>query len=146
MNRTGPGGRRAVARFAVLVASGTLLIAACGGNGGSTQAGSTSSSPPGGNTAGMAGHVVTVTETEYKISLSTSTFSPGRYTFKVLDQGKATHALAIAGPGVSDLASGTVSPGGSTTLTATLQKGSYELFCPVDGHESLGMKTDITVG
>ena len=89
---------------------------------------------------------VTVDETEYKISLSRSDLTPGTWTFNVVDDGQTTHALEIEGPGVADRASDTISSGQSTALTVTLEKGSYELYCPVDGHKDLGMKTEITVG
>jgi len=97
--------------------------------------------------AGMSdsGMTVTVGETEYKLSLSTSTFAPGAWTFKVVNKGTMTHALEIDGPGVQDRKSGPIDPGASTTMAVTLQKGTYQLYCPVDGHKGLGMKTSITV-
>jgi len=115
--------------------------------------GSSSKSPPTAATAtGTAtpsaagqGTAVTVDEADFKINLSTMTFAPGTYTFVVKNTGHATHALEIDGPGVEDRKSDTVSPGGSTRLTVTLQKGSYELYCPVDGHKGMGMDTHITV-
>jgi len=30
-------------------------------------------------------------------------------------------------------------------LTVLLTRGSYELYCPIDGHEARGMKGKITV-
>jgi uncharacterized cupredoxin-like copper-binding protein len=30
-------------------------------------------------------------------------------------------------------------------MTVTLQKGTYEVYCPVDGHKERGMQTKITV-
>ncbi len=73
---------------------------------------------------------------------------PGRrpVAVRTAREPSTTHALEIDGPGVSDKASDTVSPGSSTSLTVTLRKGSYELYCPVDGHKDLGMDTTITVG
>jgi len=95
--------------------------------------------------AGGPATMVTVTESDYKIQFSPAVSKPGTYTFVVKNAGQATHALEIEGPGLGERRSDTISSGGSTTLTVTLQKGSYEVYCPVDGHRGLGMETKITV-
>jgi uncharacterized cupredoxin-like copper-binding protein len=89
--------------------------------------------------------VVTVTETEYALQLSQTSFKPGTYTFMAKDAGHVSHALAISGPGVPTAQTSTIGPGSSANLTVTLQKGSYELWCPVDSHKGLGMDTHIQV-
>jgi uncharacterized cupredoxin-like copper-binding protein len=127
-----------------------LLLAGCGGSGSSTSAAAASSSPPATSMSSSAamsgsGKTVTVGETEYMLSLSTSKFAPGAWTFKVVNKGTITHALEIDGPGVEDRKSGPLAPGASTNMAVTLQKGTYQLYCPVDGHKGLGMKTSITV-
>jgi uncharacterized cupredoxin-like copper-binding protein len=93
-----------------------------------------------------AGTTVTVDETEFKLGLSTTTFSPGTYTFKINDTGHATHNLVIEGPGIEEQKSSAVSPGDSTSLTVKLQKGTYELYCGIGNHKAQGMQTEITVG
>lgn len=130
---------------AVVVAVGAaLVLAACGGG--------SSSSMPSGGVAGASktmagGHRVTAVESEYKIVLSQTTFSPGTYTFVAMNKGHVGHSLEIAGPGVSNRRiAGTVSPGSSKELTVTLQKGSYEVYCPIDSHKKLGMLDTIKVG
>ncbi len=61
--------------------------------------------------------------------------------------GCAVHSLEIDGPGVSDQRISGVAPAGqSSTLTVTLQPGSYEIYCPVANHKAMGMDTHITVG
>ena len=87
-----------------------------------------------------------VKATEFAFSLPTTHFSPGTYTFVMKDDGHATHAIAINGPGVSNKSSSFTGPGGSASLTVTLQKGSYVLWCPVGNHRAIGMQTDLTVG
>ncbi len=103
--------------------------------------------------AGMVAHAstratrVTVTEKEYKLSLSSKSFKPGSYTFVALDKGKLSHSLEISGPGVTNKRiPGTIKPGASRSLTVTLRTGTYAIWCPVDGHAGLGMKARITVG
>jgi uncharacterized cupredoxin-like copper-binding protein len=54
------------------------------------------------------------------------------------------HAVSIEGHGV-DKDGKTVKPGGTSSVTARLKKGSYEFYCPVDGHRQAGMKGGITV-
>ena len=138
---TGRSTAKPAAAIVTMAALGVLL-AACGG-GNASQSGQASST--GGKSASAAGKTVTVDETDYKISLSKTTLTPGTYTFKIADKGQTTHALEIDGPGVSDVKSDSVSPGGSASLTVTLKKGTYEVYCPIDGHKGLGMDTKITV-
>ncbi|MFJ8532172.1 plastocyanin/azurin family copper-binding protein [Streptomyces sp. NPDC093591] len=118
----------------------TALLAACGGggNGGSGDDNSTSDS-------GGTGTRVTAELSDFRIKLSTEKFQPGQYTFTAKNTGSHDHALEIEGPG-GENRSKTLEPGQSTTLTVTLESGSYEVYCPVGGHKDLGMKTDITVG
>ena len=44
---------------------------------------------------------VRVTEKEYTLMLSRSSFRAGTYTFVAMNRGKLTHALAITGPGLT---------------------------------------------
>jgi uncharacterized cupredoxin-like copper-binding protein len=110
-------------------------LAGCGGSGHKTGA------------AGAQGTRVTAKETEFHIALSQQSFAPGTYTFVAQNDGKLAHSLEIDGPGVSNQRiAGTIAPGQSQSLTVTLQKGSYEIFCPVPGHKQQGMDTHISVG
>jgi plastocyanin len=133
--------RWAAARLAALAGGAVIVLAACSG-GGSGSAPAT--------TSGMSGQprgtAVTVTETEYALKLSRSSFTPGRYTFTADNAGHVTHALAVSGPGVPTAQTKVLSGGGTAELTVTLRTGSYELWCPVDGHKGLGMDTHIQVG
>ncbi|MER8009869.1 MULTISPECIES: plastocyanin/azurin family copper-binding protein [unclassified Streptomyces] len=133
---------RTAYRATALAFSAALLVAACssGGGGGGKASQSTGAAKPG------SGTKVTVTETEYALKLSRSSFSPGTYTFTADNAGATTHALEVDGPGVSDVRTKNISSGQNTSVTVTLKKGTYELYCPVDGHRQLGMKTDLKVG
>lgn len=92
-----------------------------------------------------AGTAVTATEQEFSITLSRTSFSPGAYTFTVHNAGRYAHNLTIEGPGVDMKASPTEPGGGSGTLSVTLAKGTYELWCSVDSHKDKGMDIRITV-
>ncbi|MHB9863876.1 cupredoxin domain-containing protein [Streptomyces sp. YIM S03343] len=133
--------RRAAISISALAFTGALALAACGGGGGG---GSHASSSPTTAKAG-AGTQVTVTETEYHLKLSRSAFTPGTYTFTAHNAGTATHALELDGPGVEDVRTNNLQAGQTGTLTVTFKKGSYKMYCPVDGHKQLGMMQTIQV-
>lgn len=124
------------------------MLAACGGGGGTApSSASAPSAPPGSSTRSPGpGTTVTVSEREFSLQLSHTSFTPGTYTFVADDIGKTVHALAISGPGVPTTKTQTISPGDKVQLTVTLQVGTYELWCPVDEHKQLGMDTRIKVG
>lgn len=128
-----------------------LGAAACGGGGSGshssagTSPAATGSAPTSSGAASGGATQVTVGEVEFKLILSTDSFSPGHYTFKAINQGKIVHSLEITGPGVS-ATTPNLQPGKSANLDVTLQAGKYDLFCPIDSHKSLGMNAEITVG
>jgi uncharacterized cupredoxin-like copper-binding protein len=121
--------------------SAALVLAACSSGGGGQAKGSASS---GAGKAG-SGTRVTVTETEYALKLSRSSFTPGVYSFVSDNAGKITHALSIDGPGVEDAKTKNIQSGQDATLTVTLKKGTYDLYCPIPGHKQLGMHQNIQV-
>ncbi len=87
---------------------------------------------------------MTATETEFKISLSQQNFTAGTYTFNAVNAGTTIHNLAITGPGVNAVTN-SLSPGQTANLTVKLQRGTYDIFCAIDGHKALGMNQNITV-
>jgi plastocyanin len=118
----------------VVTALGVAALAGCG---------STSHKSSGGSSGGTK---VTVTEREFRLTLSQQTFSPGTYTFMAVDKGQLSHSLQIDGPGVSKRIAGTIDPGQSQNLSVTLQNGTYDIYCPVPGHKQDGMDARIKVG
>jgi uncharacterized cupredoxin-like copper-binding protein len=120
------------------------LTGGCGGYGGSKKSSSTAAPASSG---GMVVKTVTVHETEYKLTPNTIALAkPGTYVFKGVNDGTTTHSLAVQGNGVNARGSN-ISAGKSGTLKVTLPKnGTYQIFCPIDGHKGLGMKGTITVG
>ena len=122
-----------------LLAGLVVLLAACGGKSGGSK---TAAAPSGGG-----GQTIQVKETEYKLTPSTVAIpSTGTVTFQATNAGKIDHALEIEGNGVEQKI-GTISPGSSATLTVNLSKaGTYDLYCPIDGHRAMGMEAKVTVG
>ncbi|HWI74145.1 MAG TPA: plastocyanin/azurin family copper-binding protein [Baekduia sp.] len=54
------------------------------------------------------------------------------------------HAIAVEGHGINKDGR-TVSPGGTSKVTVKLKKGTYEFYCPVDGHKAAGMEGKLVV-
>src|SRR5512133_2560058 len=128
-------------RGAILIAAAVILAGCSSGNSNpaTTAVPSTSASNP----VAASGTSMTVTESEYVITLPSKTLSAGTYTFKVTNKGKFAHNLTVDGAGVQDKATPTLTPGSTGDLTVTLQKGPYEFYCSVDSHKDMGM--DLTV-
>ena len=135
-------------RLAALLATGALLalpIAGCGdddddgGDESTTEAATTST------TGGGAGGAVSISETEYALDPADPTVPAGTVTFNVRNDGQTTHALEVEGPG-EEAETENIDPGGSAELTVDLSEpGTYEFYCPVDGHKDKGMEGEITV-
>ena len=128
-------------RGLILIAA-AVTLAGCSGesrNPATTAVPSTSA----GTAAAAPGTAMTVTESEFTITVPSKTLSAGTYTFKVTNNGKFAHSLTVDGAGVQDKATPTLAPGSTGDLTVSLQKGSYEFYCSVDGHKEMGM--DVTV-
>jgi uncharacterized cupredoxin-like copper-binding protein len=115
-----------------------IVLAGCGGSSGGSK---TQAAPSSG------GQTIQVKESEYKLTPSSFTVSkPGTVTFAVTNAGQMGHALEVEGNGVEEKRS-TISPGSSAKLTVDLSKnGTYEVYCPIDGHRSLGMEAKLVVG
>lgn len=125
------------------------LFAACGGGGNAAPAGSIP---------------VHVTETDFHIASSVTTFSPGKtYDFEVTNQSQDTHEFMIM-PGSADGMNGKsmgsmdkmalasiamINPGQTATLKYTIPAsaaGSHiEFACYFPGHYEAGMKLPVTV-
>jgi hypothetical protein len=134
---------------ALMLIAASALVAACGsGSKGSSSTGATT--PPASSASATTGSQatatrVTATLTEFRIALSRTAFTPGTYTFVTVNSGRDLHALEINGPGVENQKTGNLQPGQTADLTVTLQKGSYDVFCPVDSHKQLGMNLELQV-
>ena len=87
----------------------------------------------------------TISETDFALSPSTVTIdAPGTYTFEATNDGGTDHALEIEGNGVEE-ETDTIGPGESASVTVDLESGTYEMYCPIDGHRAQGMEGEVTV-
>ena len=118
-----------------------LLLAACGG-----------SSNNGGQGSAAGGAVIqTIQSSEKEFSLNPGSVTlpkPGTYEFDVTNDGSITHAFNVEKSGGGDEAeTGDIAPGSHKTVKFTFSAGgSYEMYCPIDGHKAEGMEGAITVG
>jgi uncharacterized cupredoxin-like copper-binding protein len=119
-----------------------LLAAGCGGSGGGGSAGQANL----GEKPGVEGTTVTFVLKDFTIEPGTVTLpKPDTYTFKATNEGAQTHNLEVEGNGVEAKGKKIVF-GEETTFKVKFTKaGSYEMYCPVDGHRALGMEGTITV-
>lgn len=136
--------------LAVTAGAAAALLAACGsGGGGSSGYGSGGGATKAGSSpsaaAPAAGTSVSANETEFTITLGSTTLHPGAYTFQVHNKGTMSHNLTIEGPGVSDQASPTMPPGDSGQVSVNLKAGTYQFFCSVDAHRDQGMQVTVQV-
>ena len=128
-------------RFLVPIAAlcAVLGLSACGSSNEAADTGSAGS--PGG------GKEISVSATEFSFDPGTIQIDePGTYTFTLTNDGSTGHALEIEGQDVEEETE-TVGAGSSAQLTVTFSKtGTYEFYCPVDGHRDQGMEGELTVG
>jgi uncharacterized cupredoxin-like copper-binding protein len=124
-------------RVALLALFAVLALAACGSS--SSESGTTGQA--------AAGQAIAISETEFKLGPSSvQVDQAGTVTFRVTNDGSVDHALEVDGQGVEEETE-TIKPGQTAELTVALSKeGSYEIYCPIDGHRDSGMEGTLTVG
>ena len=125
-------GRTSLAALAIAAAAAT----GCGEKREATTGGASSSG---------SAPAVTVSETEYKLTPANLQAAPsGPVTIRVENAGHTQHSLEIETPS-GEVRARTLSPGASQTLTANLRPGTYQMYCPIDGHRAKGMAGKLVV-
>jgi uncharacterized cupredoxin-like copper-binding protein len=125
---------RAIPAAAVMVA--LLAFAGCGG-GDDDEDGSAADGPS----------IRTVEIALRDFSLDPARISlqeAGVYTLHVVNRGQTTHALEVEGVGVEE-ETPDLAPGDSADLKIDVDEGDYDMYCPVDGHQAMGMEGRIVV-
>jgi plastocyanin len=81
-----------------------------------------------------------------KFDKSSLTAKAGDVTIALTNPSSATapHAVEIEGQSVEE-ESDVIEPGGSANVTAKLEPGEYEFYCPVGNHQDAGMEGTLTV-
>lgn len=131
----------------VAAALAALTLAACGEKRETSTGAATTGDGAATTPAGPVAATVAVTETEYALDPQDPKVArAGVVEFRVRNAGRVVHALEVEGPG-GEAKTASIAPGGTATLRVDLSKaGTYEWFCPIDGHKGRGMKGAIVVG
>jgi hypothetical protein len=87
-----------------------------------------------------------VEATEYHLTVSRTTITPGQAIVQLADKGMDPHDLKIVklGGGRARSVPETL-PGALSQWQGTLTRGRYRLYCSLPGHERLGMRAVIAV-
>lgn len=141
--------KRTIPTSALCTALVALAATGCGGSdkksnsGGSGGAGASQTPAP---TTGASTNLQLKADPSGQLKFDTTSLSAkaGNVTITMDNPSSVPHAIAIEGSGV-DKDGSTVGNGGKSTVTASLKPGTYEFYCPVDGHKEAGMKGELTV-
>jgi len=147
-----------LATGAAVLALGLGGLTACGGGAsGSSAAASTtassaapssadSSAPPSSDSGSASeAEALKATETNFTIKLDEDHIKAGSYTITVVNDGEATHNLAVEQNGTTMATSDSIGPGEKTTLKVDLTPGQYVFYCAIGSHRAMGMEIDVTV-
>ena len=89
---------------------------------------------------------ITIHLSEYKLDPAALNLAAGTYDVTGVNSGTISHALELTGNGIDvhtkDFA---YRPGHSEGFQVTLRPGTYQFFCPIDGHRGLGMQATLVV-
>ncbi|HEY2093560.1 MAG TPA: hypothetical protein VGJ81_16925 [Thermoanaerobaculia bacterium] len=93
---------------------------------------------------GIAAKTADVELIEYQISMP-DTLPSGPMTLNIANGGKEDHSLVIDGNGFHAFLPEPLKRGDRATLDIDLKPGTYQVYCPVEGHKGKGMSKTVTV-
>ena len=96
-----------------------------------------------GNSNAGGGTTVSVTLTEFAITLQPATAPAGKVTLQIHNAGSAEHNIAVVSLGKR---TPNIAVGGNATLELGSISEAVELICEVPGHKESGMKSTLAVG
>ena len=127
----------------VLILVGVVGCGAGGGSAGGGGGAEDAQAPSGAKESVVK--TIRVKESEFVLKPAEITLEkPGTYLFKAVNSGGTVHALEVEGQGIEEETE-EIQPGQSAELKVKLEAGTYELYCPVDGHKEEGMEGKIIV-
>jgi uncharacterized cupredoxin-like copper-binding protein len=128
----------------VLILVGVVGCGAGGGGAGGGGGAEDAQAPSGAKEEAVV-KTIRVKETEFRLKPAEITLEePGTYVFKAVNSGETVHALEVEGQGV-EKETKEIQPAQSAELKVKLEAGTYELYCPVDGHKEEGMEGKVIV-
>jgi plastocyanin len=127
----------------VLIMVGVVGCGAGGGSAGGGGGAEDAQAPSGAKESVLK--TIRVKEVEFALKPAEITLEkPGTYLFKAVNSGGTVHALEVEGQGIEEETE-EIQPGQSAELKVKLKTGTYELYCPVDGHKEEGMEGKVIV-
>jgi plastocyanin len=127
----------------VLILVGVVGCGAGGGSAGGGGGAEDAQAPSGAKESVLK--TIRVKETEFALKPAEITLQkPGTYLFKAVNSGGTVHALEVEGQGIEEVTE-EIQPGQGAELKVKLEAGTYELYCPVDGHKEEGMEGKVIV-
>ena len=145
--------RPRTAPLAALAVIALVALAGCGSSNNNSSSGAAGTSSGSSSSAttdaagGGAGETLNLSADpggNLKFDKASLTAKAGKVTIVMDNPSSLPHAIAVEGSGV-DSKGQTVEAGGTSKVTVTLKPGTYEFYCPVDGHKAAGMKGTLTV-
>ncbi len=120
-------------------------VVGCGAGDGSAGAGGAKDGQAPSGAKETVVKTIEVKETEFRLKPAKITLEkPGTYVFKAVNSGDTVHALEVEGQGIEEKTK-EIQPAQSAELKVKLDAGTYELYCPVDGHKEEGMEGKVIV-
>ena len=120
-------------------------VVGCGAGGGSAGGGGAEDAQAPSGAKESVLKTIRVKEVEFALKPAEITLEkPGTYLFKAVNSGGTVHALEVEGQGIEEETE-EIQPGQSAELKVKLEAGTYELYCPVDGHKEEGMEGKVIV-
>jgi plastocyanin len=129
----------------LVVVAALALVGCGGGDNASSGGGSSGSSTSSSSSSGGGGTLALAADPNGGLSFDkkTLTAKAGKVTIDFTNDSSTPHAVAVEGNGLDK--DGKTVTKGKDSLTVTLEKGTYEFYCPVDGHRQAGMEGKLTV-
>jgi plastocyanin len=147
-----------LAQGVAVLGLGLGALTACGGDSddGAAAATSSSSEAPsssaatessaaGSSSVAAEAEAITATEADFTITLDEDTLAAGAYEITVVNNGRANHDVVVEQDGNDIAGTDAIAPGGSATLTVTLEPGEYVFYCSVGNHRAMGMELTVQV-
>lgn len=123
-------------RICNLLLGAMLSVSACGGDDDGAPA----------NTQDDETCTATIDLLDYKLDPKDVEAASGKITLCAVNKGKTTHDLGVRDSSKKTLAKTmSLGPGEEDRFTVELSAATYDIYCSLAGHESLGMKGTLTV-
>jgi uncharacterized cupredoxin-like copper-binding protein len=143
--------KRPRALLALAVAGVAALgVAGCGSSSNSETTTESTTTAPSTSTAPSTTPAATTLQlkadqSQLAFDTTSLTAPAGEVTIVLTNPSSIPHNVEVEGNGVEAGPSDTISDGKTTELKVTLQPGTYEFYCAVDGHRGAGMEGTLTI-